>query len=321
MASWLWKVCGRYADGMDRRILPLLAGLTILFATAAGAAAAERTFAVVYPIINPFFADTSLGAEAEARALGVKVLIKGPDRGDVQQQIEMVENLIEQKIDGFGIGPIDPKALTPIINRAAEQGIKVLTFDTDAPQSKRLGYIGTDNVLAGEHMGEALAKALGGKGKVLVSQGISSQLNLSERMEGVGKILAERYPDLRIVDIRSGQGDPDQTLANIEAMIRAHPDFDALIGMDSYAGPAMVTAWKAKGLKQISITFDDMPEVIKGIRDGQIYSAIVQRQHAWGSTLVRLLDAACNGKPVPAYSDTGTLEITRDNVDTHYPAP
>jgi ribose transport system substrate-binding protein len=287
---------------------------------AAGCAlAAERTFAVVYPIINPFFEATSHGAEDEAKAIGAQVQIKGPDRFDVQQQIEIVENLIAMRVDGFGIGPTDSKALTPLLNRAMEMGIKVVTFDTDAPDSKRLGYIGTDNVKAGEHMGEALGVALKGKGKVLVSQGISSQLNLVQRLDGVQKILKEKYPDVQIVDVQSGQGDPNKTLSNIEDMVSAHPDFDALIGMDSYAGPAMVTAWKAKGLKQIAITFDDLPEVISGVRDGQIYSAIVQRQYAWGVNVINQLNMACDGKPIPANSDTGTLEITKANVDTHYP--
>lgn len=283
------------------------------------AAAAERTFAVVYPIINPFFEGTSIGAEAEAKDLGVDVLIKGPDRFDVQQQIEIVENLIAMRVDGFGIGPTDSKALTPLLNRAMDQGIKVVTFDTDAPESKRLGYIGTDNVRAGEHMGEALAAALKGKGKVLVSQGISSQLNLVQRLEGVQNVLKAKYPEIQILDVQSGQGDPNRTLSNIEDMVSAHPDFDALIGMDSYAGPAMVTAWKAKGLKQIAITFDDLPEVINGVRDGQIYSAIVQRQYAWGVNVVNQLNMAVDGKPIPVVSDTGTLEVNRANVDQVYP--
>jgi ribose transport system substrate-binding protein len=303
---------------MKKMLAAILLAVAIM--SAGGTAfAASRTFAVVYPIINPFFEATSHGAEDEAKALGVEVLIKGPDRFDVQQQIEIVENLIAMKVDGFGIGPTDSKALTPLLDRAMDMGIKVVTFDTDAPESKRLGYIGTDNVRAGEHMGEALGVALKGKGKVLVSQGISSQLNLVQRLEGVQNVLKAKYPGVEIVDVQSGQGDPNKTLSNIEDMVSAHPDFDALIGMDSYAGPAMVTAWKAKGLKQIAITFDDLPEVIGGVRDGQIYSAIVQRQYAWGVNVINQLNMACDGKPIPAASDTGTLEITKTNVDQHYP--
>ncbi len=303
---------------MKKRVRGLILVLALL-GPATAAPAAERTFAVVYPIINPFFAATSVGADNEAKNWGVEVLIRGPDRFDVQQQIEIVENLIATRVDGFGIGPTDSRALTPLINRAIDQGIKVVTFDTDAPQSKRLGYIGTDNLRAGEHLGAVLARALGGKGKVLISQGISSQLNLVQRLEGVRKSLKENHPGIEIVAIRSGRGDHDQTLANIEAMLKDHPDFDALVGMDSYAGPAMVTVWKARGLTQFAITFDDLPEIIKGVRDGQIYAAIVQRQYDWGVNVVAKLNQACDGKAIPAFSDTGTLEITQDNVDRHYP--
>lgn len=299
-----------------RRFYIMMAAVLL---TALVSFAGERTFAVVYPVINPFFEATSKGAEDQAKKIGAQVLIKGPDRFDVQQQIEIVENLIAMNVDGFGIGPVDSKALAPLLNRAMDSGIKVVTFDTDAPESKRLGYIGTDNMKAGEHMGEALGKALNGKGKVIVSMGISSQLNLKQRLEGVENVLKTKYPDVKIIDVQSGQGDPNKTLANIENMISAHPDFDALIGIDSFAGPAMVTAWKAKGLKQIAITFDDLPEVISAIRNGQVYSAIVQRQYKWGVNVVDQLNQACDGKSIPANTDTGTLEITRANVDKEYP--
>ena len=276
----------------------------------------ERTFAVVYPIIHPFFEDTSRGAEEAAAAIGAKVQLHGPDVFDVQKQIEIVENLIAMKVDGFGIGSTDSKALTPLIDKAMDAGIKVVSFDTDAPDSKRLSYIGTDNFNAGKHMGEALVKQLDGKGTVLVSMGVPSQLNLKQRLDGVEEVLKD-YPDVVIIDTQSGQGDPAKTLANIEDMVKAHPDFDALIGIDAAAAPAAATVWKGKGLQQVVIVFDDLPETLQGIRDGQITISIAQKQFLWGQLMIERLNEACDGIAIPENEDTGTIEITIDNVDTY----
>lgn len=276
----------------------------------------ERTFAIVYPIIHPFFEGTSRGAEEQAKAIGAKVLIKGPDTFDVQKQIEIVENLISMKVDGFGIGSTDSKALTPLIDKAMAAGIKVVSFDTDAPDSKRLSYIGTDNANAGKHMGEVLVKTLNGKGKVLVSMGVPSQLNLKQRLDGVQEVLKSN-PGVTIIDTQSGQGDPAKTLANIEDMVKAHPDFDALIGIDAAAAPAAVTVWKGKGLKKPVIVFDDLPETLQGVRDGQITVTISQKQYVWGKLMIQRLNEACDGKEIPKNEDTGTTEVTKANVDTY----
>jgi ribose transport system substrate-binding protein len=222
-------------------------------------------------------------------------------------------------VDGLAIGPTDTAALTPYIDAAAKAGIKVVTFDSDAADSARLGYIGTDNVKAGRHMGEVLGKLLNGKGKVLVSMGVSTQQNLIQRLDGVKAVLAESYPEIQIIDEQSSQGDTSIALANIENMVTANPDFDALIGIDAAAGPAAVVAWKAQGLKKPVITFDDTDDIIQGVRDGQITVTIAQNQYVWGTTIVEELLSACQGAEVPVNFDTGTREVNADNVDEMYP--
>ena len=278
-----------------------------------------RTFAIVYPIIHPFFEGTTRGAEDTAKELGVEVIVKAPDIFDVQQQIEIVENLIAMGVDGIGIGPTDSTALKPLIDKAMDQGIKVVTFDTDSADSKRLGLIGTDNVNAGKHMGEVLGELLNGQGNVLVSMGVPTQENLKQRLDGVKQVLDEKYPDIKIIDEQSGQGDPAKTLANIEDMVNAHPDFDALIGIDAAAGPAAVTAWKAKGLEQVVITFDDTEDIIQGVRDGQITVTIAQAQYDWGVNIIEQLNDAVDGKSIAEFTDTGTREVNAENVDELYP--
>ena len=285
-----------------------------------GEAKDSYTFAVVYSVVHPFFQGTTDGAEAKAAEYGnVELIVKAPDTADASKQIQIMEDLIAMKVDGIAIGPTDSAALKPLIDKATEQGIQIVTFDTDSPDSTRLGYIGTDNVSAGRHMGEVLGEQLGGKGKVLVSMGVATQQNLIERLEGVKAVLSEKYPDIEIVDEQSSQGDTSIALANIENMVTAHPDFDALIGIDAAAGPAAVVAWKAQGLDKVVITFDDTDDIIQGVRDGQITVTLAQNQYLWGTTIIDELMAACKGESIPAFFDAGTREVDANNVAELYP--
>lgn len=277
----------------------------------------KKTFAIIYPIIHPFFEPVTEAAEAYAKEMGYELLIKAPEVFDVQKQLDIVENIIAMKVDGFCIGSIDPEALAPLIDKAVEAGIPVITFDTDTPNSNRLEYVGTDNLEAGKHMGEVLVKQLGENGgKVIVSTGVPTQHNLAQRLEGVKSVIKD-YPNIEVVDVQSGQGEANKTMEITENMINKHPDFDCFIGIDGTAGPAAIAVWKAKGLDKPIITFDNMPENIQGVKDGIVTSIISQRQWLWGKLILYRLNEACEGTEIPEYEDTKTVEITIDNVDDY----
>ena len=218
----------------------------------------------------------------------ITLIKEGAQNGDVSQQIQVMEDLINQKVDGIAIGPCDSEALTPYIDKAVDAGIPVLCFDTDAPDSKRVGYVGTDNYEAGRAMGEELGKALDGKGSVICETGVVSQAGLIARLEGVEDVLKENYPDIEIVQTTAHGGDTTKGLSDIENMITSYPDFDALIQVDA-AGEAGVTAFKSHGWTKedkVLIVFDDLEPVINGVRDGQVYSTVTQGQKNWGAAAV-----------------------------------
>jgi ribose transport system substrate-binding protein len=99
-------------------------------------------------------------------------------------------------------------------------------------------------------------------------------------------------------------------------MILKHPDFDALIGMDSLSGPAAITIWKAMGLKKVLLTFDNLPDILDGIKYGQITASISQNQYRWGELIIQYLDAACDGKEIPELIYTKTTEINKSNISS-----
>lgn len=279
-----------------------------------------RTFAIVFPIVHPFFEPVAENAKTYAKEVGAELLVYAPDKFDVRQQVEILENLIAMKVDGIAVVPTDSEAVAPIINKALDAGIKVIAFESDIPKSNRLGFQGTDNLKAGQALGEEIGQQLNGTGKIIVATGLPTQLSLNQRLDGMKEVLASKYPGIEILDIQSGQGDPSITLNVIESMIQAHPDFDVFSGIDATGGPVAAAVWKAKGWtkddKKI-ITFDNVPENVQGVKDGIITSLISQRQWTWGDQLIKDLITLCDGGTVPNYVDTGSVVINIDNVDTY----
>lgn len=288
-------------------------------------AAESRTFAIVYPIVHPFFEPIGADAEEYAKTANCSIITKAPDSSNAQQQIEIMENLISMNVDGIAIGPTDTAALVPTINKAIEKGIKVICFESEAPDSDAMAFIGTDNYKAGRHLGEVIGKNLNGEGKIVILTGLPTQFSLNERIRGIEEYLAEKYPNVQVVDTQPSEGDPQKAVTCTENMIQAHPDFDALIGIDATAGPAAASVWKAKGWQDDSdhliLTFDDMEDNLQGVRDGYIKAIVAQRQTTWAEQIIDTLNALCDGESVEAYNDTGSVEITIDNIDTYVDEP
>ena len=276
----------------------------------------ELTFAIIYPVAHPFFEGVTISAKETAEKMGIEVIIHAPDASNVDQQIQLLEKMIKKKVDGIAIGPTDPAALTPFINKAADAGINIICFDTDAPESKRLSFIGTDNLAAGKHLGEVVARLLNYEGNIIVSTGISTMLNLNARVDGF-KQTVKQHPKMKILDIQSSDGIPAKTLLNIEEMVEEHPDFDALVGVDSLSGPAAITAWKARGLNKKMVTFDDLPIILKGISNKQVTSTISQSQFKWGELIIKQLFDAKNGHDISSPIYTETVEVNLKTLDKY----
>ena len=281
-------------------------------ASEAGAAPA-RTFGIIYPMADAYYEAVTESAARAAEAAGVRLIIKAPDEANLEQQIRMLETMIKQGVDGIAISPIHSDMLAPVIDKAADAGIPVICFESDAPGSRRLAYIGTDNIRAGERMGEAIDGLLKGRGMVLVSTGFSDSLHLRERLEGfLGYI--HRETDIDVLEVRYNEGIPGQALTELEGMIDDHPHFDAFVALDFVSGSASILVWKAMGLNRYALTFGLMPDISEAVRNGQITMAISLNEHRWGAMIVEQLLKACDGEEIPGFVDTGISRVDADAV-------
>lgn len=301
----------------------ILAAVPILVAGDALAKdAKDITVAVIPKVAVPFFDDCNTGAANAAKALGVQYQWVSPQNTQGSTQVKIVEDLIAKHVDGIAISVNEPKSVEGVIKQAMAAGIKVLTFDSDSANSGRSMYIGTINAAAGATMGESMAKALGGKGKVAIVTGQLGASNLNERIAGIKKALAA-HPGISIVATEGTDDDLAKAVSVSEALLRGHPDLAGVFGVSQVGGPAMakVLATKEfgdrKGKLQV-FAFDDLPDTLRGVKEGFIQGIMVQRPVTMGKLAVEHLVAQIQGtETAPKDIDTGVTVVNAKNLGNY----
>ena len=153
----------------------------------------------------PFWVDHRAALDDAAAALGVKTRFTGPLDFDTAGQARQLDELIARRPAGIMIFPGDAAAMAPGIDRAVEAGIPVACLTGDVPNSRRSTFFGINGFNAGRMGGEMLAKAIGGKGKVIL--GTFPAPSVLERVEGYKAIFAEKYPAIEVVDVVNDKAD------------------------------------------------------------------------------------------------------------------
>lgn len=276
---------------------------------------------------HPYWLDAQYGGQDAAAELGVKWTYVGPADFNTPEQVTTLEQVIARKPAGIIVAALQPDALTPAINKAIEAGIPVVTVDTDAPNSLRMTYLGTDNYQAGRVMGERIATVLGGKGKVGIAT-VPGQFNLEERIRGIKDVFAEKYPDLEIVAIVDDKNDDSATADAVVALLQAHPEINLVTSMNAVgAGVAAALRQTGQKGKVKAVVFDITDPILDAVADGTLDSTIVQRTYMMTYVGVHLLyrynhptDYLANwlGSGIgvlPNIVDTGVMVVTADQVD------
>ena len=295
--------------------LPLLASVT-----AQAKDAKDIVIAVIPKVAVPFFDDCNNGAKAAATAAGVQYQWVVPQNTQGSTQVKILEDLISKHVDGIAISVNEPKSVESIIKKAMASGIKVLTFDSDSAKSGRSMYIGTSNMAAGETMGESMAKAVGGKGEVAIVTGQLGAANLNERIAGIKQALA-KFPEIKLVATEGTEDDLAKAVSVDEALFRGHPALAGIFGVSQVGGPsiAKVMATKEFASKKGAVkvfAFDDLPDTIKGVKEGYIQGIMVQRPVTMGKLAVEHLIAQIDGKETaPKDIDTGVTVVDASNLN------
>lgn len=277
-------------------------------------------------ISNPYWVDAREGLEDRAATLGVKTDFRGSSGSDVNEQIRQMEDTLARKPAGIIIAPAGV-GITPLINRAVEAGTPVICVDSDAPQSKRYSYVGTDNYNAGKQGGEIMVKLLGGQGEVYLL-GVPGEPNLEDRIRGYRDALS-KAPGIKVVDVGNDRADPNEGAKVARNALSAHPNLAAFGCVDAAGGEGAAIVIKEKGLtgKVKIVGMDRNEATLNLIDEGLIEASVAQRTYTMAymglgmlydlhHNKVRMVSdwRAAGVLPLPTNVDTGTVVVTKENV-------
>ncbi len=271
-------------------------------ASSSAPAGGETMLAFVTNNPSDYWTICRKGTEAAQKELpGVQVQFVMPDDGTAATQKRDVDDLLAKGVKGIAISPVDPTNETPYLNTVAAK-TNLITSDSDAADSKRLCYLGTDNHAAGVMAGGLIKEAIPQGGKIMLFVGKRDAQNARDREQGIRDAL--KGSNVSIVDVRTDDADHGRAKANAADALVKYPDLSCLVGLWSYNGPAIVSAVKDAGKvgKVKIVAFDQEADTLAGIKSGAVYGTVVQQPYEFGYKSVKLLAQLAQGNKsgVPA---------------------
>ena len=263
---------------------------------------------------NPYWKSVEKGARDSAKKLDINIEYVAPLRTSVEEQLKLLEKAVASKVDGIIVQSLDNKTFTPIINQAISKNIPVVTIDTDAPNSLRNSYIGTDNYDAGIRLGQTVADMTEGKGNIGIIIGSETSESQKMRLNGILNVI-KRYPNMHVVERSSSNISKIQASLQAERMLRKYKNINIMIGVSALDAIGISNATNSVVDREIQIFgFDGLEETMKGIIDRKIKATIVQKPYDMGFQGVKLLDDTLKRKKIVKVNYTPTEVITSDNV-------
>jgi len=279
----------------------------------------------------PYWKTAGTGfANAAAQLKGVRSEFVGPQSFDPKAEHDAFEEAIQKKATGILVSVADPASLKDSIDKAIAVGIPVITMDSDAPATKRLFFIGTNNYGAGFTGGQRLAQELKGKGNVVVFT-MPDQHNLQDRLRGYKDALA-KTPDIKITRVVDIQGDPRIAFDTTTQIVGKERDkVDAFVCLEAQSGKevaGVLNSYHVTG--KVVIAMDTDQETLDWIQKDMIAATIAQKPYTMAFVGMQMLDNLNHHKPssldtdwskdsfapIPAFVDTGSALIDKSNVQS-----
>jgi len=277
----------------------------------------------------PYWKTAGTGFANAAAQLKVRADYVGPQTYDPKAERDALDQAVQKKATGILLDVTDPALLKDSIDKAIADGIPVVTVDSDAPSSKRLFFIGTNNYQAGFAGGQRLAQELKGKGNVVVFT-MPDQPNLQDRLRGYKEALA-RTPDIKITRVVDIQGDPRIAFDTTTEIIGKERDrVDAFVCLEAQSGKEVASVLNSYHVTgKVVMAMDTDQETLDWIQKGMIAATIAQKPYTMAFVGMQMLDNLYHHKPasleedwskdsfasIPSFVDTGSGLIDKSNVD------
>jgi ribose transport system substrate-binding protein len=285
-----------------KRILFTTVAAAIALAAFSANAQQKKSLAFVVNGASDFWKIAEAGVKkAQSELPKYELSLKYPEQSSAAIQQRLMDDLVAAGTAAIMVSAVDPKTSTEALNRVAGQ-VPLFTTDSDAPDSKRIAYIGSSNVDLGKDAGALMKKALPDGGKCMGFVGLPGADNARERIEGIRAAL--KGSKVELVDVRGDDIDQTRAKRNVEDALAANKNIDCMVGIYSYNTPRIYEVLKEAGqLNKIKIIgFDEDPITLGGIREGSIIGTVVQNPYQWGYQGMKLMAAYLEGdkKGIPA---------------------
>jgi rhamnose transport system permease protein len=270
---------------------------------------------------DPYFISTRQGADSAAKELGVQLLWDGPTDLDPAKQNEVVEAWITRRVDVIAVSVENKTAISTVLRKAREHGIKVLTWDADASPDARdffvdqatpegIGYTLTDEA----------ARIMGGAGELAIITASLSAANQNEWIKYIKERLAQKYPRISLVAIQPSDGDRDRAFAETQTVLKVHPRVHVIMGIAAPAVPGAAEAVQQSGRTDVKVIGLSLPNMCRSyIKSGVIESIVLWNTHDLGYLTVRAATALANGELKRGAHDLdggrlGDISVVNDEI-------
>lgn len=270
-------------------------------------------------VSHNFWLSIKAGADDAGKEFGAEIIWKGPAKEtDYTQQINIVEDFVNKKVDGIVLAPSSGDSLVNPAKKAKEAGIPVVIIDSGIKWEDYVSYISTDNFKGGVIAAERMAEILGGKGKVAILANDTGSVSTEEREKGFKETIEKKFPNIKIVAFDYGGADRAKSANKAEDFITRIPDLNGIFASNESSAVGALRAINVKAVqgKVKLVGFDSSPDIVAGVKAGIIDSLVLQDPYKMGYEGVKAIINHKNGKPVERRIDTGVELLTKENMDT-----
>jgi len=266
---------------------------------------------------DPFYKTVECAAIEEAKKLGVDLQIQSLANFEIAEQTRVLDAIIQTKPDVIITAPVDANGVIPVFKRAKEAGIIMVGFDTTLADKSLVGTeIVTDNYEQGVLAADALAKAIGEKGKVFVLSAMPGLTTTDQEQEGFEEQIA-KYPDIEYLGTEFHNQDQNRGVSIVNSILQAHPDLEGIFTTTTFGSQAAVTALReAKKIGEVKVIgYDTTEEIIQGLKDGVFVAVLAYEARQEGILAVDAAVKLARGESVEEIYTVGNKVLTIDNVD------
>ena len=267
-----------------------------------------------------FWESVRKGAEKAGAEAGVKILWNGPKREtDREEQIQIIEDFIVQKVSGIVLAPLDSKALVPKVEELYNKNIPCVIVDSGIDTDKYVCFAATDNYIGGLIAARRMGKILNGKGKIVVLKYVPGSASTTNRENGFVDTIKKEFPEIDIVDAQYGKDTVETALQVTEDMLTKNAELDGLFACNASTSVGALQGLRSQGRtgKIKMVGFDTEKALIDGLKEGVIDSLVAQNPFKMGYEGVKAVVAVLDGKELPARRiDTGVTLVTQENLKT-----